>query len=405
VASPELELSRSSSAAAGLRWSGLLQVDGQRLERSVDQLDDGTGRPLNEDAFVLRRARLRAHGRWAWLGLDLELHADTVAGTPVLGIRHLEASAWVLDGTPWLRLGVGVFPLPFGFEVYDESNEQRLFTERTTLAEAFVPGVFDLGARLDARAGWARLAVAVVNGQPVGDRATPLADPSAGKDLAARLSAELEGPLGLRLRAASSLLWGEGLSLGTVPTKDVLIWRDVNEDGLVQQSELGALRGAAARPSEAFRRWGVGADLVAELPIGALGPLALQLGWALASNLDRGVAPEDPIALGRDQRSSGWSVALLQTLGAHARLGARLDRYVPNLDALDRQGGVLVLAPGAFLTATFTGELRAELPGGALGRLVLEYQRRDNALGRDAAGLPTRLADDVLRLRAEVAFR
>jgi hypothetical protein len=37
-------------------------------------------------------------------------------------------------------------------------------------------------------------------------------------------------------------------------------------------------------------------------------------------------------------------------------------------------------------------------------RLVAQYDHRQNALGRDASGRPTTLADDSFILRAEVRF-
>jgi hypothetical protein len=37
-------------------------------------------------------------------------------------------------------------------------------------------------------------------------------------------------------------------------------------------------------------------------------------------------------------------------------------------------------------------------------RLIAEYDHNTNALGRDAQGVPTTLADDAVIVRAEVSF-
>lgn len=393
----------ATSAASALSFSGYVQADYQRRDRSSDQLHDGTGAPLNEDAFSIRRARLRAEGQWWLLGFVGETNFTTLGG-PQLGARQLEGYArWPEEGAPIVRLGFGIFEVPFGYEVYSQGNLQRLFTERALVSDAFVPGIYDLGVRLSGEIWWLRWAIAVQNGEPLGERAFPGVDPNAAKDIAGRVS--MHAPLheAVSLSGSVSVIVGTGFSPGTQPTKDRVVWRDFNEDGIVQQSEQIAVRGAAGIASENFDRWGVAADvqLRAELPV--LGALEIYGELALGVNLDRGVAPEDPITLGRDQRSRGWYVALTQELGPYAAIGARVDRYDPNTDALDLQGGVTVLARRPFTTYTFVVAGRLAF-GPARGRALVEYAHQDNALGRDDGGLPARLANDVFRARLEVSF-
>jgi len=398
---------RAEAGDARLATSGYLQLDLDRHDLSVDQLDDGSGAPLNDDAFVVRRARLRAEGSWRFLGVIAEAHFDTVNG-PSLGARQLEAFAAYpgdQDGDPpLLRFGAGSFEVPFGYEVYGQSNRERLFTERALMAAAFFPGEFDLGARLSGTASALSWVIAVQNGEPLGVAPFPLRDPNAAKDFAGRVRLGAPLPFGIRLDGAVSALVGEGLSRGTPPTKDVLVWRDFNEDGLVQNSELSAILGAAARPSEGFRRWALGADLQLRAAVPVLGELSLYGELALAVNLDRAIRPADPIALGRDQRSLGWYVALSQELTEHAMIGVRVDHYAPNIDALELQGGETVLLAETFTTWTFAVAGRIALGAHVRARAILEYALADNALGRDDAGLPARLDADVLRLRVEVGF-
>src|SRR5581483_10303301 len=60
--------------------------------------------------------------------------------------------------------------------------------------------------------------------------------------------------------AGVSALSGVGFHPGERPTKDTLIWRDANEDGLVQASELTAVNASAGVPSESFPHSAVGGD-------------------------------------------------------------------------------------------------------------------------------------------------
>ena len=81
-------------------------------------------------------------------------------------------------------------------------------------------------------------------------------------------------------------------------------------------------------------------------------------------------------------------------------LGVRYDRYNPDADA----GGAARLRRRARRPELLDAGGRG---GGALaqgGRLTLEYDHNDNALGRTLTGLPTRLASDALTLRAQVVF-
>lgn len=399
--------SKPAAAPTGVSLSGYAQVDYQRLELSSDQLADGTGTPLNEDRVIIRRARARLSGDWTYLGFVAEANFSTSQG-PELGARHVEVMA-MLPGDapgdpPLVRLGAGLFEVPFGFEVFGQGNKDRLFTERSLMAQAFVPGEFDVGARLSGGYRWARWAVAVQNGEPIGARAFPAQDPNSDKDFTARVGVDAAVGDRIRISGSISVLSGQGFHPGTLPTKDSFVWRDFNEDGIVQLSELQTIQGSAASPSSSFGRWGFGADIQLRIRLPILGELMAYAEAATASNLDRGVAPADPVFLGRDQRSAGFYVAVTQELGEHAMVGARYDFYDPNADPLDVQNGQTVLSRRTFKTLTLAAAGRLALPGGASGRVVAEAQLQENGLGRDESGRPTTLANNVLRARLEVAF-
>jgi hypothetical protein len=106
----------------------------------------------------------------------------------------------------------------------------------------------------------------------------------------------------------------------------------------------------------------------------------------------------DPIATGRAARELGAMAGVRQALTRHAELGFRYDRYDPDRDASSRRGVRIVP-----FDATF------ETYGVALAwctlpqlRVTVQYDHRNNPLGRSRAGAPTTLAADSLILRGQL---
>ncbi len=387
-----------------VRLSGFIQFDYQRLQRSVDQLSDSDGQPLNEDRFLIRRGRLRLAADWRYLGVIAELEVSTSDGAP-LGARELVGYLqYPGEEGPLLRLVAGLFPIPFGFEMAIQTNTERFFGERTLVSRAFLPGRFDVGVGLLGQYRWLRFALAVQNGEPIAGRAFPDADPNAGKDFAGRFGVDLDLGSWGHLSGGVSGLRGTGFSPGNPPTKDTFIWRDFNEDGVVSGSELQSVQGSAATPSENFGRWGFGADLQLAVRLPVVGPLTISAEAALGVNLDRSVAPADPRLLGADQRSRGFYVQLVQSLFERATLGVRYDLYEPFVDSTDVQGGRTVKSRRAFQTWTFAAGGNYRFTPNVRARVLLEYELQRNSLGRDEAGLPAPLANDTIRARLELMF-
>ena len=75
---------------------------------------------------------------------------------------------------------MGLFKIPFGFEVM-ERDRDRIFTERSTFIRALFPGEYDLGARLAGGWRFVRYALAVQNGEPIGENTFPVRDPTRPK--------------------------------------------------------------------------------------------------------------------------------------------------------------------------------------------------------------------------------
>lgn len=384
-----------------LTFSGYLQADVVAFSQaSVDEVDPSTGAPLNETRFLIRRARLGTAARWRLVSGSVEVGGDTVSG-PSFKLVSAQVAArlpWGTSALPLAELVVGLFRVPFGHDVR-QGHRERLFLEEVAVARALFPGDYDLGLQL--RGGWRflRWQLGFTNGEPVGERSLPGRDFNAAKDFVGRLAATAgAGPF--RFDVGVSGLQGAGLHPGSPATKDVLVWRDDNEDGQAQEVELHVVGGAPATPSEAFSRFALGFDAELSVDLPGVGALTLTGELAWASNLDRGIYPADPVAQGRDTRELGFGVSLAQALPLGFALGVRYDRYDPDADARDPQGAALVPVDRSVSTWAFVAAWRYE----PLGRLVVEYDLNRNALGRDVSGRPTPLASDALTVRAEVGF-
>ncbi|MCC6644319.1 MAG: hypothetical protein IT374_01950 [Polyangiaceae bacterium] len=394
-------VARADVAPADVTLSGYVQADCVvHRQSSVDEIAPG-GEPLNHDTFSIPRSRLRAASGRGWLRGALELDAATGRASTVRVAEASVSARWTPPGTEGVALvtaSMGLIRIPFGFELAERSTK-RLFLERSHASRALFPGVYDLGASVSGGHAFLRYAVAVMNGEPASRSGEIPEDPSAAKDVLARVGVDTEAGRRVRVRAGVSAVIGAGLHRGTPASKDVLVWRDGNEDGLVQLTEIQAVPGAPATPSQAFERFGVGADLgvIARLPV--VGELSLFGEIVRAANLDRGGTPADPVASGRLLRERGYAVGLTQELTRHAMIGVRYDRYDPDADADEQRGLRRVPRSRARSTLAFAAALRRPP-----GRLVLEYDRNQNALGREASGAPTSMADDALTLRAEIVF-
>lgn len=380
---------------------GLAQVDAiLASQASFDELDASTGQPLNEQAVALRRARVRLEAsRWLF-ALHLELEASTSAGLSVRPSAADVSARWPLEGVvPLVELRAGLLRVPFGLEVRSVDALERLFFEPTVMAQALFPGAYDLGVRLTGGWRFLRYDVAVMNGEPAGEKTFPAMDPHAGKDVLGRLGVAARRQR-VGLAGGVSTLWGAGFHAGSPATKDTLAWRDVNEDGKVQSTELQVVGGLPATPSKSFRRFALGADAEVTVDVPMLGRLAASGEVLWASNLDRGLFVADPVATGQDVRELGWSLVLTQQLPLGFTAGVRLDGYLPDADAAEQQGAVRVPVDSRLTTWSVVAGWRWR----RTVRLLAEYRHQTNALGRGLDGAPATLGSDRLALRAEVAF-
>lgn len=386
-----------------LKLAGLIQGDGVLWDQSsVDELDPATREPLNQNRFLVRRAWFRIALEQGLMQGSMTVDVNTVEGptarilTGEVGLR----GPWGSRELPWVATSLGLMRIPFGFEVPERVSE-RLILEPSNMTRAFFPGLHDAGARI--YGGWRvlRYAVAAMNGNPLSENSQFRArDPNKSKDLLGRIGIDATTPRGMRWIGGVSALVGQGFHAGTPPTKDELVWRDANEDGLVQNNELQVLAGVPATASENFRRFALGGDLRATLPIPYLGGLTLYGEAVWAQNLDRGLQVSDPVAAGRDLRQFGWYLGFTQELTRHALLGLRYDRYDPDMDATDELGADLLPKDASYTTLALAAAWRYR----EWGRVVLQYDHNTNPLGRSASGSIETLRSDRLTLRMQVAY-
>jgi hypothetical protein len=400
-------------ASDTLAISGYLHIDWNAFRQSSqNEVNPSSREPLNEDRFIVRRARLRVASDQGLVHGVFMIDANTIKGLQVRPWNAEASLKWpcatpyrgpaaVAQSTasePFVIVSAGLIMTPFGFEVTELENE-RPHLERSTMSNELVPQSYDLGVRVLGGYKFVNYALGIMNGDPIGEQTFPGRDPNKSKDLVFRVGVSTEVTDGVRIDAGFSGLTGRGFHEGNAPSKDQLVWRDQNEDGIVQQTELQSLPGSPATPSEGFQRFAIGGDARLHLRIPVIGQLTLRTELVRAKNLARGVFVADPVASSRDLRELGWYVGATQELTRWAMVGVRYDLFDPDTDAQDQRPFSVVPKDSSVSTWALMAMARWKK-----AKLVAEYDRRKNAFGRDASGAPTTLADDSFTLRAVVGF-
>jgi hypothetical protein len=391
------------TARLGLSFTGFVQADWVvKNQASQDQLSP-SGAPLNQTEILIRRARLRAAiDRW-WVAGLVEFDGNTVNGTQA---RLIGAEASLKyppergNPLPLLMATVGLFKIPFGYEI-GQSDRERLFLERSTAERGLFPGEYDAGVRFQGGWRFTRYAFAFMDGEPIGEKTGfALHDPNSAKDFVGRVGVDTAVAPNVWVAGGFSGLSGTGFHPGTPATKATLQFTDRDGNGVISgPSEIAVIPGSAATPSQNFSRFGYGADLRLGVKEPSLGTTILygELYWA--KNLDRAILPADPVAFGRDYREFGLYVGLTQELGAHAQAGIRYDFYNPDADSVNMIAGASKPTAFAYQTVAFAAALRAPS-----GRLIAEFDLNRNHNGRDTVGNPVNLPSDAFTIRGEVSF-
>jgi hypothetical protein len=354
---------------------------------------------LNDNRFLVRRARIRFDRGWEYVAGTLELEASTANGVKV-GVRRAEGSLLYRGSNPdneipLVMLSLGVTDLPFGYEL-PQGARARVFTERSLASTALFPTEMDAGAKLSGAIGFVRYGVAVSNGEPVRDGELPK-DPNSAKDVTGRAGVDLSVLPNVGLTGGASFAVGKGFHAGTPASKGGLIWVDRDEDGAVNPTEITGVPPVAETASENFDRWAFGLDLGTTLrtPIG-LSHLYGEI--YVASNYDRGFLASDPVVTGADVRQAGGYVALVQEVTEYGLLGFRYSVYDPNSDLIENRADEFY--PKTQTIKTYSLLAGAQLKG--QGRLTFQYDIVRDYLARDGAGVPADADNDQWTLRLQV---
>lgn len=375
---------------------GFVQAQYSANQISEDQLD-ADGRPLNQDGFDVPRARLRVDHGWKYAFATIELEAGTM-GAPVR-LRRAEASllyrgAVPDDKTPLVVLTGGITDIPFAAELA-ESQRDRLFVERSLPSQAIFPANADLGAKLWGAYEFLDYSVALINGEPLGEGGWPR-DPNAAKDVTGRAGAQARlGQAGL-LKGGVSFYVGQGFSPGTPATKDTLQWVDLNSNGVVDSGEIQGLTASSAIESQNFNRFAAALDLGTTWVL-PWGPLQAGGELFVASNLDRGPLPNDPITSGANSRQLGASAFLQQGITRWVLLGVRGSFYDPNSNIVEQRSGEFHLKNQQFWEVSPSLAVLIER-----ARLTGQYDFVIDRLGRDSAGVPSNVANNRWTIRLQV---
>jgi hypothetical protein len=391
-----------STGYPGVSLTGYLQADWNIWRQSSeDEINPSTLAPVNDERFLIRRARLKTTIDREYVAGALEFDGNTVNGTTA---RLVNAEASIkLPGEegsplPFVMGTIGLFKIPFGFEIL-QSDRDRIFLERSTAEQALFPGEYDLGLRGQLNWRFVRFAVAVMNGDPLGEKAYPGRDPNAAKDLVGRIGVDTPIADNVSIAAGFSGLTGKGFHRGTPATKSVIQWSDKNEDGAFTSDEIVTIPGSSATPSQNFSRFAYGGDLNLTVTIPQFGVATVYGEVYFAKNLDRAKLVADPLGpLGRDARELGYYGAALLQIGDLTTLGVRYDSYNPDRDSTDP---AKPLVPADLSYGTLSAVVAVGTPN---GRVQLEYDHNTNHSGRDLMGRPATLKDDAVILRGQVGF-
>jgi hypothetical protein len=393
-----------TSTSSTKKWPLDLQVGGyvqgqfEVHQDSEDQLQQG-GVPLNQNRFLVRRARLRIDKDWQYARATVELDANTVKGVSV-GIRRAEASLLYRGdhGTnqpPLAMLTIGVMDIPFGYELLEPTRE-RPFMERSTGGLALFPTDQDAGVRLSGAVDFFHYAVAIMNGEPLDNSGFPR-DPNAAKDVLGRFGVDVAPSEGFTLGGGASFATGKGFHAGQDASKNQLVWRDSDQNGAFSPNEVVLVPASGATPSKNFDRWALGLDLELALTT-ALGRSKLYGEGFVAQNYDRGLVPADPVTTGVDVREAGAYGAFLQDVTRYGIAGFRAGVYNPNADLAETRRGKLL--PFSQTVVTLSPLAGLVLPGTA--KLLFQYDIILDKLGRDSRGVPADAKNNVATVRLQV---
>jgi hypothetical protein len=287
-----------------------------RYEYHQDALD-GTLRPKSENRFYVRHAYLGAKYEGKNAEYFLQIDANNSDGVVLKDAEATFVDTW----TPFhLRVTLGQFKIPFGYEIL-QSDADREMPERATVITTLFPGDRDRGLRLQGTYEMLRLNVALVNGASFGQKDPSNYfgvvqngyDPNGFKTIVGRLGADLGFLVG-----GFSWMWGR-----TLDTKFGAL------DVIDTSSTAGKLLPDAYTSFEQTRLAG---DVQGYVDVPEVGGLAIkgEMIWARKTNRDYDLAKANSCL---NSQSLGWMITVVQNIGPYLGVALRLDQFDPLLSS------------------------------------------------------------------------
>ena len=327
------------AAATKLKFTGYVQGRFEWHADAHDGLDEG-GKVLSTTQFLVRRARLKADATSSHGQAVLQIDAT---GKGVV-LKDAEASLTHAAGPARLKLTVGQFKWPFGYEMVQSSGEREL-PDRTRMWKAVFPSERDRGVRLVVQHPALSVLVALVNGNGIEDTLYLNNDPNAFKDVVGRIQSEFSASWGT---VAGGVSGYRGRSLRTKAAVAAKVsGKDTDGDGKVTGAELSQTAAVPAT-NERFDILRLGADLQLTLNVPHVGRLALK-GEGLFVRDTHAASGDGAADPGKDADMMGWSLLAVQHLPHAFGVVVRVDGWDPHTnkeaDATTTVGAGLLWAP------------------------------------------------------------
>ena len=313
----ELEKSNNDAKAlldktSKLKFSGFVQGRYEWHDDSVNGWDynakpttatpPGNAASSSKSTFYIRRARLDTN----YFGTNAEFVLQLDAGGDTVALRDAEA-AFIDTWTPaHLRISVGQFKYPFGFEI-QQSDTAREMPERSRMIQQFFAGERDRGLKIQGRYEMLRFQVALVNGNGIQD---PIF--KAGKDSNAWL--DVVGRVGVDF---GTIVGGVSGYYGA----DELYNPSYNANTNPDTNPLNLKK---------YSRVRVGADLQGYIDVPNLGILSLRGEIIYSRDKNKAYNGVDADSC-QDRIGLGWSLIAAQNFGQYIGAVVRVDSYDPVL--------------------------------------------------------------------------
>ncbi len=297
----------------------------------------GAGSTGSKDYFYVKRARFIT----VYNASNAELVAQIDAAGASLAAKDLEA-AFIDTWTPLhLRISVGQFKYPFGYEL-QQSDVVREMPERSRFILGYFPGERDRGLKIQGKYAILRFQIALVNGNGTQDAAFGTLDSNNYKDVVGRLGVD------------------KGFVAGGVSG-----WYGTDDLDTSSSDKTKWLK---------FSRVRVGADVQGYIDVPSVGNLALrgETMYSRDKNQDyNGVAGSSC----QDRIGWGWSLIAAQNIGKVLGAVVRVDGYDPLLqgsyDSARCAGTVAIAAADRVIT--FGGGLLGYISPNLKASLIYEH--------------------------------